>query len=77
MQKECFFKKIMTLQTKLLVIIHANKMSVKNETFFLKQNLMFLLKPHALKPVKIEAHLIIYLHQSQSSKDKRSNYHFS
>jgi len=36
----------MTLRIKLLVIIYADKINVKNKTnFFLKQNLEFLLEP--------------------------------
>jgi len=75
MQKT-FFTRIMTLQTKLLVIIYAYKISEKKCIFFFKQNLKILLESLALKPKKIEGHLIMYLHQFQSYLNKGSNSFF-
>jgi hypothetical protein len=60
MQKN-IFTRIMTLRTKLLIIINTNKISAKKEKFF-QQNLEFLLKLFAFKPIKIEGHFILYLH---------------
>jgi hypothetical protein len=57
----------MTLRIKLLVIIHADKIKIKkNEINFSPQNLKFLLEPLALKLMKSEGHLFIYLHQIKS-----------
>jgi hypothetical protein len=52
-----FFHKSRDIVNKLLVIIHANKMSIQKRKFILKQNLEFLLEP----PIKAEGHLIMYL----------------
>jgi hypothetical protein len=66
----------MTLQTKLLVIIYAYKISAKKENFFFKQNLEILLESLASKPKRTEGHLIMYLHQFHSYLNKGSNYLF-
>jgi hypothetical protein len=48
-----FFHKSHDVENKLLIIIHANKMSVQKETiFFLKQNLELFLELFALKPIR-------------------------
>ena len=52
------------IKNKLPFIIHADKMSVQEETNFSQTKpRVFLLKPFTLKPIKIDGHLLTYLHQ--------------
>ena len=50
------------IKNKLLIIIHADKMSVQKEIIFLKQNLELFLEPFILKPIKTKSHLMTYFH---------------
>ena len=69
MQRVLFYRSH-GIENKLLIIIHADKMSVQKETIFPKQNLELLFKSFTLKTIKTECHLMTYLHQGQYHQHK-------
>ena len=75
------FHKSHDIENKLLIIIHADKMSVQKEiifsqtkprAFFLKQNLELFFEPFTLKTHK-KGHLITYFHQWQYRHTRASH----
>jgi hypothetical protein len=49
---------------------------LKKRQISLKQNLVLLLEPLTLKPIKVEDNLIMYLHQLQSCQHKNKSFFF-
>jgi hypothetical protein len=72
------FHKSHDIKNKLPIIIHVDKMSVQEETNFSQTKpRVFLLKPFTLKPIKIDGHLLTYLHQMTNIANIGANHFFS